>query len=826
MRHHRCDSRRGAALVLLLVSLITLLTFVALAIDLGLLAVARTQCQDAADAAAMTGARTLNGSSANNNNFSAATPNAVQVATANTVLSRPIQTSKVAINVGRYVYVNGNQRFEGQFPGPSAENWSMVRATVGADVSANMAFSRVFGFTGTNIQATATAAHRPRDVMIVLDYSGSMRFGSLVRDDPFASNATSNNPDTVVPLFGHYSNTGSAAMTATSFTSPYDPCNLTSMTSDGRAAIVQDFYQDTSGTAAFSPASAGYATAPGGDNYLLLNQNAGPGYSNHVQHVLGLGSATNSTRDPTWETSGYTAYGMTPQFNGYTQGPGYWGKTFFMWPPDPRPNYDWRQLYFVYPGTSTPIDDNARLWDSSGNWRAPGNSTYQINYAAILNFIKNVGPNPFPSQLRSGRILYYDQIPNNISSSYPPSDLNERFWKDYIDYCLGLVQTGSSSWMVINDGSNGRGGYGTDYTWGTVRITAKSSLTGNPPPYMHYADNPRRPRTHFWFGGLSMVDFMGNYNLWYQISPNCSRFCWWPGTCHESPMYACKLGIRAALTDVENNHPNDLVALSMFAVPRSSANDSGGRFNRVRVGLSRNYTRMQESLWYPPETIGNASATVRPYDSDNMDVPRAVGGTCYSMGLMQAYNQFSANTSLTTYNPAEPAGDAGGNGRKGAQKIIIFETDGAPNTTADASFQNLGQYNSYYSIRYNSSNPSSSEFPFSISGYSDNASTVTNQINNVCNRICALDTASPPGYSTTAKPVLIHCIGFGPVFAPGSSGRTAAINTLNQMQIIGKVTDGMPSYKIIYGPESTVVSSLQHAFTQIMQSGVQVSLIE
>jgi hypothetical protein len=244
------------------------------------------------------------------------------------------------------------------------------------------------------------------------------------------------------------------------------------------------------------------------------------------------------------------------------------------------------------------------------------------------------------------------------------------------------------------------------------------------------------------------------------------------------------------------------------------------------VGLSRNYTRMQESLWYPPETIGNSGATVSPYDSDNMDVPRAVGGTCYSMGLMQAYNQFSANTSLQSFNPAEPTGDAGGNGRKGAQKIVIFETDGAPNTTATATFNNLGSYNSYYSIRYNSSNPSASDFPTGISQYSDNASTVTTQINTVCNRICALDTASPPGYSTPAKPVLIHCIGFGPVFAPSSSTRAAAISTLNQMQVIGGVNDGMPSYKIIYGPESTVVSGLQQAFTQIMQSGVQVSLIE
>ncbi len=209
-----------------------------------------------------------------------------------------------------------------------------------------------------------------------------------------------------------------------------------------------------------------------------------------------------------------------------------------------------------------------------------------------------------------------------------------------------------------------------------------------------------------------------------------------------------------------------------------------------------------------------------------MDVPRAVGGTCYAMGLMNAYNQFSANTSLRTYNPAEPEGDAGGMGRKGAQKIIIFETDGQPTTTASAGFTNGGQYNSYYQVRYNSASPSGSEFPYGINNYGGPSSAVTTQIYDLCNRICALDTASPPGYSTPSKPVLIHCIGFGPVFATGSSDRATSLSILNQMQTIGGVTDGMPSYKIIYGPESTVVNSLQHAFTQILQSGVQISLID
>ena len=36
---------------------------------------------------------------------------------------------------------------------------------------------------------------------MILDYSGSMRFGSLL-GLPYSGNRTANNPDTVYPLFG------------------------------------------------------------------------------------------------------------------------------------------------------------------------------------------------------------------------------------------------------------------------------------------------------------------------------------------------------------------------------------------------------------------------------------------------------------------------------------------------------------------------------------------------------------------------------------------------------------------------------------------------
>jgi hypothetical protein len=52
------------------------------------------------------------------------------------------------------------------------------------------------------------------------------------------------------------------------------------------------------------------------------------------------------------------------------------------------------------------------------------------------------------------------------------------------------------------------------------------------------------------------------------------------------------------------------------------------------------------------------------------------------MAFKAAYNQFS--------------GASGYFGRHGALKVVIFETDGVPNTIGDGTFVNGGAYRSYY----------------------------------------------------------------------------------------------------------------------------------
>ena len=80
--------------MLFAVCMIPLIACTALAIDLGVLTFAQTQLVDAADAAALAGARTLNGNAAANNNYSNVTPNAQKAVTANTLLGVTLTTTQ------------------------------------------------------------------------------------------------------------------------------------------------------------------------------------------------------------------------------------------------------------------------------------------------------------------------------------------------------------------------------------------------------------------------------------------------------------------------------------------------------------------------------------------------------------------------------------------------------------------------------------------------------------------------------------------------------------------------------------------------------------
>jgi hypothetical protein len=505
---------------------------------------------------------------------------------------------------------------------------------------------------------------------------------------------------------------------------------------------------------------------------------------------------------------------------------------------------DWRVRFF---GTN----NNTLLFNTStGSLNLPGSSTYTINYNEILRWIATT-PNPFPQQMRAGRIKYYGSIPTQITGSWPNyGSTDQRFWKEYIDYVLGFRQTSSSTYYDITADTstpNQMTGYGTDFTWGTIGLSSQPSAT----QYMSYSDNPARPLLRYWFGPMNMVDYLHNMNMSEQVAMGNSAvsgyFLMEPGDSYEAPLYSGKQAFLAAVKTMQTNHPNDWFTVLCYSSPRAAADGTSaystwyGRFNCVRSPLGPNYNYALSALLFPFSTInadGSPNNTeITPYTADPatgsipsadlIDTPRGDGDTCFAMGLMLAYNQFATTSpsdatlrSFVSSSPITfPTGMAGGLGRKGAQKVIIFETDGLANCTATANLVNAGSYK-YYRIRYDMNKPSSSEYP-SVSAYGINNSTVLNQVYSLVQQLST-------DYGTSRNPFRLYAIGFGPVFSGPDAA--AATQTLQTMQYYAG-TQSSPSTplaanQIITGTDAQMLSNMTNTFTTILENGVQITLIK
>src|SRR5262249_18801434 len=145
---------------------------------------------------------------------------------------------------------------------------------------------------------------------------------------------------------------------------------------------------------------------------------------------------------------------------------------------------------------------------------------------------------------------------------------------------------------------------------------------------------------------------------------------------------------------IQNNHPSDFVGMAFFSTPSgysSNGNYQAGHHNRSIVPLGRSYQQLKDSLWFPPSTVTAGVTSIGPFDTDFDNTPRANGGTSPDMAFMMAYNLLSSsinNLRLYSTPTSTYRGVSGGLGRKGANRLIIFETDGAPNRVATASLVN------------------------------------------------------------------------------------------------------------------------------------------
>ena len=328
----RSRQRRGSVLPLVAFTLVAQLCFLAMAIDLGMVAISKTQAQQAADLVALTAARSLNGNSAVNYNQSAATTNAQNILSYNRVLGKPIQASQLQLNFGSYDYSQTAQSFSANYPALSGSPTTAVSTTV-TTTSTSTAFSSILGAqVFPTLSATAQAVHRPRDIALVMDLSGSMRMGTCLGFDFYPTSRTSNNPDSLIPTFGHYSSANanlqgpSSNQTSNDASYTISPSNTTAANSSYARTYINNFYQNAAyatplirafdsytssdgGNTWSAPTSGGpvlpptsYASVPGGD-VPLFKSGSTTTYATNVKDVTG-----STTRNASWELDGYSNY--------------------------------------------------------------------------------------------------------------------------------------------------------------------------------------------------------------------------------------------------------------------------------------------------------------------------------------------------------------------------------------------------------------------------------------------------------------------------------------------------------------------------------------
>ena len=607
------------------------------------------------------------------------------------------------------------------------------------------------------------------------------------------------------------------------------------------------------------------------------------GYNVSGTNVRGgtAGTTTITTedkfRDPIWEANGYdlnvvqyrtdkgtgnpkdpAAYTapLVPaadKFQGYSMGPGYWGKTFFVWPPDPRTPVgnpgdatykagDWRQRYFTTTagavftpgGAAAGPGLNQSLLNNGGGlplaqYTDPATAPWKVDYVAVLKWIKS-GPQVLPPNLRAGRLLYYSSIPDDVNSGTGTDQqkLDKVFWKWYIDYVLGSGYYGYYGYYYNQYGWTWTFQYGSADSWAaSARSVYQSNL--NPwtgpaagwaakTPYMRYNDSPGRPRMNFWFGPLSMADFIGRGSLSLSGDGNPN---WNPGTGHEAQSWQLKAGMNSVLDNVQQNHPNDSVGMVMFAYTS---------YKGIRVAQGQDFVSLKNALFYPKSLLtaikgGDVTTELRPYDlslnnTTTDDIPNANGGTDPNTGLAFAFNLLSPSVNL----PANPYGTL--RGRRGASKVVIFETDGVPNSQSSYTFNKSG-YNSYYSGFGDGGSPGNGVEP-SMSG----AVAVATQITKTMATSAGGGVDS--GLSLGNAPAKVYPVAFGdlfdPVAAPSATFRPTAQQFLANVGIAGGTlpagTTALPSYLTVTGSYQTRIDTLRSTMERIFQAGVSVTLIE
>jgi hypothetical protein len=441
---------------------------------------------------------------------------------------------------------------------------------------------------------------------------------------------------------------------------------------------------------------------------------------------------------------------------------------------------------------------------SGGQTLSTTNTNFRVNYPAVLAWIKS-GAQVLPPNLRAGRILYYTQIPSDCTT---PTTLDQTFWREYIDYVLGVTRNR----LAYNPAY---GMAGTEPTaWGTFGITATTAFTpngatnANPKPYMCYKDTPNMPRMHFWFGPASMLMFLnprGTYTNSHDYNFNA-------GTVHEAQDWQLKSAMQSCLDDIRKNHPNDQAGLAFFAY---------SNFRSPMHDMSQDWDYLKAALFFPKSILSDVVAgnahELRPYDSNFNatlvgSLPNANGGTDPNNGLAIAYNMLG-NSSTSISN------GTGSGGRRGAAKIVIFETDGVPNSYQTWTYTAAGADSRY-------------DWIDGGQGLGNGNSTCMQDAYDIVTQIAASTTAASPGYSLPNIPARVYPFAFGDMFTPQctSTFKPTALTFLQTIAYNGNTntstSTALPTTQVITGDYTTRITNLRTGLETVLQNGVQVALIE
>jgi hypothetical protein len=340
---------------------------------------------------------------------------------------------------------------------------------------------------------------------------------------------------------------------------------------------------------------------------------------------------------------------------------------------------------------------------------------------------------------------------------------------------------------------------------------------------MRYNDSPNRPRLHFWFGPLSMMDFIAT----------AQSINWNPGTCTEAQCWQLKAGMNSVIDDVRANHPNDYMGMVMFA---------HSDYNDMRVSMGQDYTALKNGLFYPKSLLpaingGNITDEIRPYDINwssvsGDEIPNSNGSTDPNTGLAYAFNVLSPSVDLPPQYTTVVNGQII-RGRRGAQKVVIFETDGVPNSYRGISSgtKTMNPIKKGYDTYYPTSGYASGNIG------NGNSTTINEALKIVTQMVKPMATTNgggtDSGLSLPNAPCRVYPIAFGdifdPVLAPSATFRPTALDFMRDIGVTGGTIPAggsLASDQIITGTYAQRIERLKNCMQRIFGTGLAVTLIE